>query len=192
MRVAVCCLMNNNRSMEVHRLLKREGFEIESFGTNEKIKIPGPTPTQPNEYEYKVSYEEIHADLIRKNEQLYRDSGLLNLLERNMQIKTCPEYFFEKEREFDLVITCEEKCFSTIFDHFSEIKPKNERLFYLINFDISDTLSDAVIGARHVAEFLSYFAENIDQGCKNACSIAIDQYCTKYGVKLLFAILERK
>ena len=51
--------------MEAHARLKKKGFNVRSFGTGDKIKLPGPSLNQPNVYDFGTSYEEIHADLTR-------------------------------------------------------------------------------------------------------------------------------
>jgi hypothetical protein len=40
-RFAVVCSSNMNRSMEAHAFLQKKGYDIHSYGTGEKIKIPG-------------------------------------------------------------------------------------------------------------------------------------------------------
>jgi hypothetical protein len=44
MRFAVVCSSNMNRSMEAHAFLQKKGYDIHSYGTGEKIKIPGTIP----------------------------------------------------------------------------------------------------------------------------------------------------
>jgi RNA polymerase II subunit A C-terminal domain phosphatase SSU72 len=41
MRFAVVCSSNMNRSMEAHAFLQKKGYDIHSYGTGDKIKIPG-------------------------------------------------------------------------------------------------------------------------------------------------------
>lgn len=174
MKVAVVCAMNQNRSMEAHALLFKKGFDVSSYGTNQVIKMPGPSINMPNIYPFSITYKEIYEDLIAKNSELYRSNGLLHILERNMAIKEKPENFFEAIRggqKFDIVITCEEKCFSAIYDglrndEFSKIIEKRnssinfDNGFWLINFNIKDTPSDAIFGANDIYTFLNLIQNN--------------------------------
>lgn len=92
--LATVCSSNMNRSMEAHHVLAKKGFKVGSFGTGSQIKLPGPTKSQPNCYEFgKATYEDIRADLTAKDKRLYTENGMLNILERNKRIKTKPEKF---------------------------------------------------------------------------------------------------
>ena len=82
LRIAVCCSSNMNRSMEAHARLQKKGFNVLSFGTGEKIKLPGPSINQPNVYEFGTSYEEIYQDLSKKDKSNYKQNGILHMLDR--------------------------------------------------------------------------------------------------------------
>ena len=49
----------------------KKGFNVRSFGTGDKVKLPGPAPDRPNCYEFGTSYETIYQDLQRKDKALY-------------------------------------------------------------------------------------------------------------------------
>lgn len=190
MEIAVVCAMNQNRSMEAHSILKREGYNVCSYGTNATIRLPGASAGTPNEYAYGITYRDIHTDLVQKDEGLYRANGLLMLMERNMRIKEAPEYFFSAERRFSLVITCEFRCFEAIFDHYvSAGPPAGTGKFYLVNFDILDTQKDALVGSRRIAEFVGYFAEYDTGDMDQTVLKAFSRYTEQRGLNFMFSVI---
>jgi len=148
----VVCASNQNRSMEAHDLLSREGFSISSYGTAEQVKLPGPTISQPNVYQFGTPYQAMYEELKAKDQALYTQNGVLHLLERNMRIKKAPEKFQESAESdaYDVIITCEKRCFDAVFEDLSSRYPRVTKLIHIINLDIKDTPEAAKIDAKHV------------------------------------------
>lgn len=71
LKIAVICSSNMNRSMEAHAFLAKKGFYVKSFGTGDKVKLPGSAADKPNIYDFGISYDEIHTDLLNKDRALY-------------------------------------------------------------------------------------------------------------------------
>jgi len=63
-----------------------------SFGTGSLVRLPGPSLTQPNVYNFNsTSYASIYNELLAKDQRLYKANGILPLLERNKSVKWGPE-----------------------------------------------------------------------------------------------------
>ncbi|CAD25444.2 SSU72 PROTEIN HOMOLOG [Encephalitozoon cuniculi GB-M1] len=188
MKLAVTCAMNQNRSMQTHDLLAKKGIPVKSFGTNPVIKLPGETMDKPNVYNFGVTYQQIYDDLCMKNEDHYRESGILYLLERNMGVKERPENFFQRSEDFDLVITCEERVFTSIFEYYADA-PSCTQCFFMVNFDIRDTPSDAIAGAQEILEFVEDVLAKEEERLEYAVDSALRRYFERKGVMLLFTVV---
>lgn len=71
LRIAVVCSSNMNRSMEAHAFLGKKGYNVQSYGTGDKVKLPGATPDKPNVYEFGVAeYDQIYQDLMLKDKHM--------------------------------------------------------------------------------------------------------------------------
>lgn len=147
LKVAVICSSNMNRSMEAHSVFAKRDFQVSSYGTGDKVKIPGKHPREPNIYPFGTSYEEIYKDLVQKDRQLYTENGMLHILDRNMRIKDKPEKFQESDKLYDVILTCEERVYDLVIEKFEDSGSVHSRLAHVVNIDVIDNLEDATIGA---------------------------------------------
>ena len=44
---------------------------MDSYGTGDKVKLPGPSVDKPNVYDFGTSYEEIYSDLSKWDKSMY-------------------------------------------------------------------------------------------------------------------------
>jgi len=162
LRLAVVCSSNMNRSMEAHARLQKKGYNVLSFGTGDKIKLPGPSVTQPNVYEFGTSYEEIYQDLAKKDKVMYKQNGILHMLDRNRIIKPKPDRLQDSEKQFDVIMTAEERVYDQVLEHFEQRGSQDDQLVHVINMDIQDNQEEATIGAFLFHELVQMFTGSLD------------------------------
>ncbi|KAK2703519.1 RNA polymerase II subunit A C-terminal domain phosphatase SSU72-like [Artemia franciscana] len=151
-KFAIVCSSNMNRSMEAHRVLSKKGFSVKSYGSGDRVKIPGPAIDKPNVYDFGVTYDKIFADLCRKDKDLYTRNGILNMLDRNRRIKECPERFQNEKDKFDIVITCEERVYDQVIEYLESQESEFTKPVHVINIDIQDNHEEATLGAFLINE----------------------------------------
>ena len=171
------------RSMESHLRLALANYPVISFGTGSLVRLPGPSISQPNVYPFNVtSYDTMYTELESKDSRLYRQNGILNMLERNRGVKHGPErwqdwaigkprldgYTQDKGSKgteagvVDVVITCEERCWDAVVDNLLERGSPLNRPVHVINVDIRDNHEEALIGGKAILSL----AESLDKVAK--------------------------
>lgn len=153
LKFAVSCSSNMNRSMEAHSFMQKRGFNIESYGSGNQVKLPGTAIDKPNCYEFgKTTYDYIYNDLKSKDSAYYTQNGLLNMLDRNRRIKPAPQKFQHEDKEFDVIICLEERVYDQVVDHLHTRPTTSGNPAHVINIDIEDNPEEATIGAWFVCE----------------------------------------
>lgn len=160
--IAVICSSNMNRSMEAHSFLAKKNFRVRSFGTGDKVKLPGLTICKPNIYEFGTPYDEIYNDLCNKDKQYYTQNGLLHMLDRNRRIKRNPEKFQHANERFDIIISAEERVYDQVVEYMESIDTEYNQPVHIINMDIQDNHEEATIGAFLLADLVTAMAKSSD------------------------------
>lgn len=160
--VAVICSSNMNRSMEAHAFLAKKGFRVKSFGTGDKVKLPGVSADRPNCYEFGVPYDDIYNDLMEKDKSFYTQNGLLHMIDRNRRIKPHPERFQASPERFDVIIPCEERVYDQVVEWISSQPSTHSQPVHVINMDIQDNHEEATIGAFLISDMVSKMAQSSD------------------------------
>lgn len=174
LKIAVVCSSNMNRSMEAHAFLAKKGYNVDSYGTGDKVKLPGPSADKPNVYDFGTSYEEIYSDLSNKDKSMYTQNGILNMLDRNRRIKRGPQRLQDAKRQYDLILTAEERVYDQALHHFAFGMPSgggeaddsgiaaSGQAVHVVNIDIQDNHEEATIGAFLFCELVALLANSPD------------------------------
>ncbi|GKV05253.1 hypothetical protein SLEP1_g17287 [Rubroshorea leprosula] len=144
------CSSNQNRSMEAHSLLKKQGFDVSSYGTGAHVKLPGPSLREPNVYDFGTPYKQMFDDLRRKDPELYKRNGILPMLKRNSSVKLAPQRWQDNAADgsFDIVLTFEEKVFDMVVEDLHSRDQVLMKTVLIINLEVKDNHEEAAIGAR--------------------------------------------
>ncbi|KAL5341254.1 RNA polymerase II subunit A [Aspergillus crustosus] len=183
LRFCTVCASNQNRSMEAHLRLSTAAspFPVISFGTGSLVRLPGPSITQPNVYNFNsTSYAQMYDELLSKDERLYRNNGILNMLDRNRNVKWGPERFQDwvpgvprvdhvskgdkgalgtEGGVVDVIITCEERCWDAVVDDLMNKGSSLNRPVHVFNVDIKDNHEEALVGGRAILELATRLNE---------------------------------
>ncbi|XP_014243194.1 RNA polymerase II subunit A C-terminal domain phosphatase SSU72 [Cimex lectularius] len=180
LNVAVVCSSNMNRSMEAHAFLSKKGFKVKSYGTGDKVKLPGTALDRPNIYDFSSTYDEIYQDLQNKDNNFYTQNGLLHMLDRNRRIKTRPERFQDADDKFDVVVTCEERVYDQVLEYFENRTAEDSAGVHIINIDIQDNHEEATIGAFLICELITMMsnADDLDNEIDNLLA-TYEQKCNR-------------
>jgi len=162
LRFAVVCSSNMNRSMEAHNFLQKKGYNIQSYGTGNMIKIPGKSEREPNTYPFGTTYDFIYDDLKNKDLELYTKNGMLHIMERNRRIKSGPEKFQDCPKEFEIILTVEEKVYDQVLECFNSRDSVSETPVHVINMSVVDNPEDATIGAFLLCELAQILTSSDD------------------------------
>lgn len=166
LKICTVCASNNNRSMESHKQLQDAGYDVHSFGTGTKVRLPGPSIDRPNVYDFGTPYKNMYDDLTSQDcRKLYETNGVILMLSRNMQVKKAPEKWHNNATsgKFDLVITCEERCFDSVIEDLMHREYDKEaadhddirRLVHIINVDIKDDNENAIMGGKGILKLVN-------------------------------------
>ncbi|RKO86015.1 Ssu72-like protein [Blyttiomyces helicus] len=141
----------------------RHGFNVCSYGTGTAVRLPGPAADKPNTYQFGTPYDDIYNDLARKDSQLYTANGLLQMLDRNRRIKLCPERFQDNRATFDVIITCEERCFDLACEELANRTMKRNVPVHIINVEIKDNHEEAAVGGKLILQLATMIARSPDR-----------------------------
>lgn len=162
LKFAVVCCNNQNRSMQVHEHLGQKGFRVRSFGSGLRVSLPSPNKGQVLCYEFDyTTYREMYEELRALDERFFESLGVLQMLERNSQIKLRPERFQSAcDDAFDVIFTCEPSVYGEVIRHLRE--KYDSHVAHVINLTVVDTPEQAYNSAYLFGEMAGRLAQCFD------------------------------
>lgn len=147
--------------MQAHKVLAEAGFEVSSYGTGSAVRLPGPAIDRPNNYSFGTPYNTIFEELKSQDTRLYTANGLLAMIDRNRKIKAAPERWQDGMKNFDVVITCEERCFDAVCEDLlgRASTTATNKMVHVINVDIKDNAEEAAKGGQGILKLVQGLAE---------------------------------
>ena len=173
--------------MEAHLRLSTSDtpYPVISFGTGSYVRLPGPSISQPQVYTFNdTSYAKMYEELQAQDARLYRNNGILNMLDRNKNIKQGPERFQDwsvgKPRMeplnrgdkgaigaeggvVDVIFTCEERCWDAVVDNLHDRGAPLNRPVHVFNIDIRDNHEEALIGGKAILDLADMLNDAANQ-----------------------------
>lgn len=181
LQLATVCASNNNRSMQAHKVLAEAGYSVNSYGTGSAVRLPGPSIDRPNNYSFGTPYNTIYEELKSQDARLYTANGLLSMIDRNRNIKEAPERWQDGLKYFDIVITCEERCFDAVCDDLlgRASTAALNRMVHVINVDIRDNAEEAAKGGQGILKLVQMMdetGESLDDEALNVIAAWQEQF----------------
>lgn len=186
LKFAMVCASNQNRSMEAHSLLQNHGFDVRSFGVGSQVKLPGPNQREPNTYSFGTPYETIYKDLMSKNPELYTRNGLLQMVQRNMQVKLAPERWQDNRDSFQVVLSFEERVMEQIIDDLHHREQLYHKPVLIINMNVKDSHEEAANAAQQALRLCQMLESNEDW--EDEIDQIIEAFHTETGRRATYAI----
>lgn len=117
---AMICVNNVNRSTAAHDQLHAAGLRVCSYGAGLRVSFPGHTPTTPRVFAFATPYETMHQQLKKEDEELFTNNGVLQMLERDIATKKCPERWQalsnKQLQQIDIVVCLDYRMFLTVLE----------------------------------------------------------------------------
>lgn len=167
--------------MQAHKVLAEAGYSVNSYGTGSAVRLPGPSIDRPNNYSFGTPYNTIYEELKSQDTRLYTANGLLAMIDRNRNIKEAPERWQDGLKYFDIVITCEERCFDAVCDDLLGRASTTalNRMVHVINVDIRDNAEEAAKGGQGILKLVQMMdetGESLDDEAINVIAAWQEQF----------------
>ncbi|EJW03286.1 hypothetical protein EDEG_02352 [Edhazardia aedis USNM 41457] len=207
-RIAICCAMNQNRSMEVHRLLLENNIKCKSFGTQSVVRLPSPDALKANTYKYDNTFADIKKDLESKHDVWYEQTGLIDMVDKNIKTKEKPENIFQYAESmnknlielFDLIVSCDKRCYNALIEYAEYEEEERKKIkkivsrdshCWVVNFHIKDSIADAQSAANSVVDFVKRIFRRTEAGISydNAVKRVITDFSQEMNEDMLFKVL---
>ncbi|KAG1222480.1 hypothetical protein G6F68_020630 [Rhizopus microsporus] len=85
------------------------------------------------------------------------------MLDRNRKTKSAPQRWHESREVFDVIITCEERCFDSVVEDLANRGQNLNQSTHVINVEIKDNHEDALLGGRAILQLAQMVMNELQQ-----------------------------
>ncbi|CEG40116.1 rna polymerase ii subunit a c-terminal domain [Plasmopara halstedii] len=189
---AMVCMNNVNRSTAAHESLSAAGLRVCSYGAGKMVAFPGKSRTDARTFDFLTAYSDMHDTLKNENAALYSNNGVLQILKRNMALKTAPERWQSLNHQqllnINIVICLDHAMFLTVLE---DIKWRIQqglkfKQLHIICLDIVDTPEEASLGGICVLELCRLLNVQTTKLTEEFVKKTVEQFEKDNNQKLLY------
>ncbi|CAH0474816.1 unnamed protein product [Peronospora belbahrii] len=189
---ATVCANNVNRSVAVHEILHAAGLRVCSYGAGRQVIFPGRTSSDLRTFRFLTPYTTMYNALKKENAALFRENGVLEILERDISIKKAPERWQNLSKKqlasINIVICLDHAMFLTVLEDIQKRIQSHDTIkqLHLICLDTKDTPEDAMTGGKRVLHLCHKLNVPLDELTEEYVKSVVEEFEKEHHQQLYY------
>eukprot|EP00945_MAST-04E_sp_MAST-4E-sp1_P000545 g545.t1 len=179
---AMICSSNMNRSCAGHKILKDNNLKVSSYGAGAQVKIPGFKGARV--FPFGTPYDSIYKSLESENEKFYKQNGMLDMNDRNRNIKKAPERWQDSDiiGLVDVAVCFEERVYELVEEDLQIRESVDFKPLHIVNIETKDNPKAAAKSAELALE-LCQMIEGLED-LEDSLDDIVDEFQEKYDLQI--------